>query len=492
MSAFEKMSAASLCDALPRPVIMCDDSNTIVHLNKRALALLQKPEEHIIGRRVSLDASQLQTEPVHAENIEIKTETGSIRLDAQIAVGRDAKGTPQFVMLTLHDPKQRDTDVKNLQTKLAIADRMIAVGTLAAGVAHELNNPLAYVLSNLRFATEHMERQSMHEIADLGDVIEAVKDAREGAEKMRVIVRDLKSLSRTDEEKKTMVDVRRCLESSITLAWNEIRHRARLIKDFAEVPLVETNEARLVQVFLNLIVNAAQAIEPGNIDKNAIRLETRIDNGQILVRVRDSGTGIKPEDMGRIFEAFFTTKPIGLGTGLGLAVCQRIVTGFGGQITCESKVGEGTTFTVRLPAAEAAPYVAPQIEANTMPEHRALVLVVDDDKRVGSALERVLGKHHHVVSFTRASHALEWLSEHQPDLILCDVMMPEMTGVEFFKLIVRDQLCPPEKVVFLTGGVFAQSTASFLDSVENLRLEKPFEPENIRALVRTFTKPQAA
>ena len=183
---------------------------------------------------------------------------------------------------------------------------------------------------------------------------EALKEALAGSQRVRDIVRDLKMFSRVDEEKRGPVDVRAVLDSCVNMAWSEIRHRARLEKDYGVVPTVEGNESRLGQIFLNLLVNAAQAIDPGDHKTNEIRLSTRYEEGLVVVEVRDTGSGIAPENLERLFDPFFTTKPAGVGTGLGLSICQGLVTAMGGRIAVQSYAGAGQLLP-GVPARHRAP-----------------------------------------------------------------------------------------------------------------------------------------
>ncbi|WNG17356.1 ATP-binding protein [Cystobacter fuscus] len=245
------------------------------------------------------------------------------------------------------------TERRQVQQKLRATERMVSLGTLAAGVAHEINNPLSYLLSNLHFVDD--ELSAMAEAGEPlgsargGELREALKEALSGSHRVRDIVRDLKTFSRDTEDQRGWVDVRGVLDSCVNIAWSEIRHRARLEKDYGEVPLVEANESRLAQIFLNLLVNAAQAIPHGDVRANEIRISTHHEGEQVVVAVRDTGGGISEENLRRLFEPFFTTKPVGVGTGLGLSICHGIVTGMGGRITVDSTLGQGTTFRVFLP-----------------------------------------------------------------------------------------------------------------------------------------------
>jgi two-component system cell cycle sensor histidine kinase/response regulator CckA len=236
------------------------------------------------------------------------------------------------------------TEQKALQAQLMVSDRMASVGTLAAGVAHEINNPLAAVIANLDYIAESLrltigdDATGVTPLRSDAWLLEEIKtpldDAREAAQRVRFIVRDLKIFSRSqDGEERGPVNVEGIMESSLRMAWNEIRHRATLVKLYGRVPVVEANEARLGQVFLNLVVNAAQALPAGQAESNQIRVTTRLDGERVVIEVADTGAGIPPNIIGRIFDAFFTTKAVGVGTGLGLAICQRIVTDRGGTLT---------------------------------------------------------------------------------------------------------------------------------------------------------------
>jgi PAS domain S-box-containing protein len=387
------------------------------------------------------------------------------------------------------------TEQRALTANLMQVDRMVAVGTLAAGVAHELNNPLAYVITNLELLASELPEvfAAVHGAAAgqrLAELEHALAEAREGAERVRKIVRDLRVFSRAEEDRREPVALARVLESAVNMAWNELRHRARLVKDFGPTPLVEANESRLGQVFLNLLVNAAHAIPEGNVEANEIRLVARTDErGYAVVEVRDTGYGIPADVLPRIFDPFFTTKPVGQGTGLGLSICRNIVHGFGGTIDVRSTVDQGTVVCVTLPPArlDAVPAAPPEQRA-VPPGRRGRILVVDDEPLVGGALRRVLEREHEAVAVTTGREALERLARERFDLVLCDLMMPEMTGMDFYAEVGRrfPDLAP--RVVFLTGGAFTPRAREFLDRVPNERLEKPVDVQNLLALVRNLLR----
>jgi len=249
---------------------------------------------------------------------------------------------------------------RRAEQQLLISERLASVGTLAAGVAHEINNPLLVVMSGLACATEELKRLEegvegggATSLGELSARLQGpLQDAEEAVERVRLIVRDLRVFSRAEAETRALVDVRKVLQSAERMARHELADRARVVHRYEELPGVSCNEARLGQVFLNLLVNAAQAITPGNPDRNTITLAGRVEGSRVVVEVSDTGSGIPPEVLPRIFDVFFTTKPVGIGTGLGLAICHQIITGMQGEISVESVVGRGTTFRVALPKGD--------------------------------------------------------------------------------------------------------------------------------------------
>jgi PAS domain S-box-containing protein len=272
-------------------------------------------------------------------------------------VARGPRGEPLRIVGTCSDVTER----RRMLERLQLADRMVAVGTLAAGVAHEINNPLAFVNANLGFALETLEALPPSGGAAPEATARAVEDCRialreatAGAARVRRIVQDLKMLSRAAEDRPVPIDVGAALDAALHLARNDLRQRARVTPRIGEVPPILGDEARVSQVFLNLLVNAAQAIPEGRPDEHEIEIRLGVEEGQVVLRVRDTGCGIPPENLRRIFDPFFTTKPVGVGTGLGLAISHRIVTALGGEIEVESAVGRGSTFRVAFPAAAPA------------------------------------------------------------------------------------------------------------------------------------------
>ena len=403
-----------------------------------------------------------------------------------------ANGAPVRLIGTVQDV----TDKREAEARIMFADRMVSVGTLALGVAHEINNPLAYMITNLDMVFEEIRRLgAAAPSTGLQELEEMIHEAREGAERVRKIVRALKSFSRGDEDRPVALDVQRVLEAAVNMTFNEIRHRARLVRDYGEIPRVVADEGRLGQVFINLLVNAAQSFPETRTDRNEIRVVTgTLPDGRAVIEVHDTGLGIPSDRIGRIFDPFFTTKAVGMGTGLGLSICHSIVTGLGGELIVESDVGRGSIFRVVLAAA--APGTAPERRSATPgapePESHASVLIVDDDPLVAKALGRML-RGHEVALAIHGREALDLLMTGRHfDVILCDLMMPVMTGMELHAQLGEKLPHLLQSIVFITGGAFTPSGKTFLDGVPNESLEKPFDARDLRAVVLRAARGRAA
>jgi signal transduction histidine kinase len=366
---------------------------------------------------------------------------------------------------------------RTMQEQLLLSDRLASLGMLAASVAHELNNPLASLMLNLEFALSTPPDQWK-----LMDGEPALLEAAECARLLKDIIRDIKIFSRPQEQRFGPTDLHRVLDSALRMTQNHLFHRARLVKDYGEVPPVYGSEARLGQVFLNLLINAAQAIPEGDSRTHEIRVVTRREGDSVRVGIHDTGTGISPQLRERIFEPFFTTKPEGVGTGLGLSICRRLVTEMGGSIGVESEPGQGSMFWVRLGAAlEEGAGQGVKVEAS---RQGLKVLVLDDEVSVGKALQRLLRARHQVTTFSRAQDALAHVtSGHRFDVILCDLMMPEMSGPQFHQELER--LFPEQarRIIFMTGGAFTGESRALLSATHRPCVDKPIDLPQLFSLM---------
>jgi PAS domain S-box-containing protein len=381
------------------------------------------------------------------------------------------------------------TERRKLQARLAQSDRLASVGTLAAGVAHEINNPLAYVLSNLEFARKRFAECAV-DLPDLearGRISESLEHARDGAERVQTIVRDLKTFSRGGDESRENVFLERAIEAALTMAHPLIRGRARILRDYQPTRAVWADEGRLAQVFLNLIINAAQAIGDGSPSSNEIRVRVfEAPDGRVCGEVSDTGEGIDAEHLPRVFEPFFTTRSSGVGTGLGLSVCHGLVTAFGGEITVESQRGRGTTFRVLLPrSSEPAPRESGTERRKRLSRpRRRRVLVVDDETLLARSIELQLQDEHDVELVINGHDAVEKLrGDVRYDLVLCDMMLPDISGMDVFDQARALANGSHERFVFMTGGSFSPRVFKFLRDNEVPCLEKPFTAEQLREVI---------
>ena len=374
-----------------------------------------------------------------------------------------------------------DDDAKRRSEHREMLERMASLGRIAAGVGHEINNPLAFALMNVTMASERLgriarSREATRALLPGASVREAVElaamldDSLIGLERIRVVVRNLQRLAQRAGEKHEPVNLEKVLDESIVVALNHIQHRARLSKQYAQVPLVEGSASALGQVFLNLLVNAAQAIPVGNAFGNVITIGTAFDGAGVTVEIADTGVGIAPDVLPRVFDPFFTTKPTDEGTGLGLSICQRIVTDHRGRLSIESEVGRGTVCRLWLPTAQHDAVAVPHRGTSAPPPsvsaavRRARVLVIDDEPKIGEVITALLSARHDVVAVQDAQRAFDLLDRGQTfDVVLCDLMMPNIGGPEVFEAFARWPAMLPA-LIFMTGGAFSDEATAFLET----------------------------
>lgn len=495
----------AMMDSMADGVIVADDSGAILYSNAAAEQLLplhatgraseQRLSDHGLFLPDRVTPYPANEQPLarairgeRVERLELFMRQQNAPDGAWLSVNAqpviDASGRRRGGVAVFRDV----TTEKTAHEQLMMSDRLASIGMLAAGVAHEINNPLSAVMGNLELAASELAVLSdkLGERGPSQDLLDEVNEARSAAERVQEIMRDLKIFSRAEEDTKSNVDVRLVLETSVRMAWNEIRHRARLVKDLREVPFVEANESRLGQLFLNLIVNAAQSIPEGRIDENEIHVVTKLDAaGRVVIEVSDTGSGIAGDSLGRIFTPFFTTKPVGIGTGLGLAICQRIVSAARGEIQVSSQLGVGTVFRVTFPPAVSGVAEAPRAQQPAGAASRpGRVLAIDDDRAVLSIVQRVLSPEHEVVAALGAIEALERIAAGERfDVIICDLMMPRMTGMDLHAELLRVAPDQVDKLIFLTGGAFTPRALAFLDRIPNQLIEKPFGLVSLRGVV---------
>jgi two-component system cell cycle sensor histidine kinase/response regulator CckA len=366
---------------------------------------------------------------------------------------------------------------KEMEGRLVLSDRLTAIGTLAAGVAHEINNPLTYLYGNLELL-----RRSL----TAGIHAQRLSDATDGAERIREVVRDLMTFSHPEGDTLGPLHISEVIDRAERMARHEFKHRARFVRDEVALPAVQGSKARLSQVFLNLLINAAHAIAPGRLEQNEIRVTTRrLSDSAIRISVSDTGAGIERAMIGRIFDPFVTTKPTGQGTGLGLYVCHNIVRSLGGTIWVQSEPGRGSTFHVDLPVRGESERPCNEARPSAGPLKRLRILVVDDEPNILSFVQRTLAPHE-VACVSSGAAAISALEGRAFDLVMCDVMMPDVTGLDVYEHTLR---CTPElarRFLFITGVSMGELAAN-ISAIGAPVLQKPFGVDELENAIARAT-----
>lgn len=358
------------------------------------------------------------------------------------------------------------------ERRLIHADRLAALGQLAAGVSHEINNPASYIGTNLdqlrhlvgRIHNGELEGKALEEAA--AEMLSMIDDSREGFRQIRAITGDLRGFARVSREEVELTDVNEAVRSAVNLTGGQLRHIAKLELDLGDAPPIAAERAKIVQVFVNLLINAAQAVAEGGSSGHRIVIRSRRVDDTIVVEVSDDGPGISKAVCERIFEPFYTTKPADHGTGLGLAVCRDCVELHRGEISVESELGMGTTFRVVLPidTGLSVPSAPPPSSEASPHGRRARVLLIDDDQMVRRSLRRSLAAHHDVVEAGGGEEAIGLLaSDDDFDVILCDLMMPELDGAGVLEWIEAERPTLVSRIVFVSGGAFTARGQAVID-----------------------------
>ncbi len=485
-------------DGAPDGVVVSRDGR-ILYANAAALRLLGFGEvAELIGQPMSifLDADAMMTmrrrlqqmretgaQPTPREYLAKRRDGSTVTAEIS-SIFIEYDGAPAVLAFA------RDvTERSRLRAQLEHADRLASLGMLAGGVAHEINNPLAFV----GLATSLLE-QRLAGNGDPAELTALVGDIRAGIDRIAAVARDLRLYGRYEDEPASIVDVAAVLDDAERLVAHELRSRARLRRELETLSPVLAVPRRLEQVFVNLLLNAAHAIPDEREGEVVVR--ARSEGAWVIVEIEDDGVGIPEGDLARIFEPFHTTRASSSGTGLGLSICRGIVERAGGTIHATGAPGQGTVIQVRLPralavsaAAEAGvprtPLQEPaptHVVGATSPRRR--VFIVDDEPAIVAVLVRTLGERHDIIGETDPAAALARLLDGAAfDVVLCDLMMPGTTGMELHATIARERPGFESRFVFMTGGSHNRRARDFLDSVPNGRLMKPFAPDQLEALL---------
>ncbi len=362
------------------------------------------------------------------------------------------------------------TERKQMEQMLIQSEKMASIGTLASGVAHEVNTPIGYVNMNLRTMQDYVRKlidyddalkkvlnsnvkeeiidykelqkkyndlRNDYEIGGIfQDTVDIIDESIDGSESVMSIVSNLRDFARDEDQEMKPANVNEGIDKSLRIVWNKLKYKADIITEFGDIPEIECDIQRLEQVFVNLLVNAAQAIE----ERGTISVKTHCSNNSVLIKISDTGKGISQEDITRIFDSFFTTKEPGEGTGLGLSVSSKIIHDHNGSIDVESEVGKGTSFIIKLPMKK------------MIIEYK--MLIVDDSKSMRMFLGAIIKAYNPLISIMYAEDGLEageLLNSYIPDVVLLDINLPGLNGLEICKRIKSDNKMTNTAVIIITG-----------------------------------------
>ncbi len=390
----------------------------------------------------------------------------------------------------MDEDAKKDAELDELRRRLHHADRLAILGQVAAGIAHEINNPSAFVLMNLGLLKEGVGAcldgvaalPSSADVAALSlrsalkDLDALLEECTEGMQRIKGIMGELRAFARVDDNIEELVALDDVARVACRIVGGQVRGKARLMKDLQRVEPVLGDRGHLAQAVTNLLVNAAQALPEGDAGENIVRVSTFQDGAFAVLVVEDTGPGIPDHVKARVFEPFFTTKPSGQGTGLGLSLVAEIVTRLKGTIVADDRPGGGARFTVRLPVDQAAAKAPPDppAEPARTDGRRARVLLVDDDAPLLKACVRALSPMHDVVSADGGRRAIAILKEDQAfDVVLCDVVMPDMAGASVVEFVRDHAPALMPRFLFLTGGAVTERARAVVQAQPAPVLEKP-------------------
>lgn len=493
-------------ETAPNGILSLDDRGRIQEMNRAAEKMFDTTLEECRGRHISDFIISLQpcdeTDPTAPDSLDVehrgrRSDGEEFPLSLSIGIYEETKRSR--VVMVVRD----DTELQEMRARMRHLDRMSAVGTLATGVAHEINNPLSYIKSNVKYVEENLGkalqpagadgRQQLH-IDDGGELLEALDDGMHGLDRIEHIVSDLHTFSKEGGDELSAVDIEKCLDSTLSIIGNKIEHQAELTRSISAIPPVLAEEAGLSQVLMNLLLNAVQAIPEGEAAQSRIAVRADVDEDQemVVISVSDTGVGISEQTQAKIFDPFFTTKKQE-GTGLGLSISQKIVDSFDGQLNVESTVGEGTTFRVKLPIAQPEEEVVEdeRVPTDELPDiEDKRVLVVDDDRRVCMALVRLLGRACRADGETDAPGVLQRLIDGDKtyDALVVDLMMPYLSGIQFYEQLKKERPELSKRIIFITGGAIPPEAKDLVDNQGVTILSKPFEPAELYNALETITE----
>lgn len=499
------MSEGHLRSALlgyPKGLIILDERERVLLVNTLALRLLRLGSSPREGDMLPMTLRQLHEGVQHEDGQRI---TVSVR-----PFSWNRRPATWLELSVIHS----EGDEANRRARRLHADRLAAVGQMAAGMAHEVNNPVAYISANSNTIAERVDRletvfrrlrtvvandpdvaRGFDSVMDKLNVQDSLRELRditkenlEGAARISAIVRDLKNFSRIEPDQVEIASVNQIVNEACMLVAHQIRYKAELVKNLGEVPRLPIARQKLCQVVTNLLMNAAQAIPEGDQKAHRIQVKTWAESDRVVLSVTDTGCGIPDHLKKRIFEPFVTTKDRDGGTGLGLSLCADIVRRHGGDIRLYSALEQGSQFEVTLPLQTGLTPKEPN-ETKAEPvrpraHERARILFVDDEMMLLRAFRRLLGPHHDVTTASGGAEALELLTQDQGfDVVICDLMMPDIDGPMLHAEVQRRWPALENRMIFCSGGAFSPRVRHFADQVRDRCIEKPVTLQQLTGVI---------
>ncbi|MGD8376034.1 MAG: ATP-binding protein [Acidobacteriota bacterium] len=485
----ERSRIESVVDAMGEGLLWVDAAGRLELANpagrRSLLDLLGEPQPAELHRLGDVDLDGLREEFAGGRRTRYQAEVGSgagaraYTLTASPVRGR--AGEPQGMVLVLSDV----TEQRGLQAKLMQTEKLSSLGEMISGVAHELNNPLTAVMGYA---------QLLEGAGDLGaEIVRKIRGISEQAARCQRVVQNLLSFARNHEPEQGPVDINGMIRSVIHLMGPPLRVDGIELRQelSGDLPAVRGDVHQLQQVLLNLVTNAHQAIRSAAAEGGAaghISIRTAPVDGRVRIVVEDDGPGILPGHLNRVFDPFFTTKEVGVGTGLGLSLAYGCITEHGGEIRVESRPGAGARFLIDLPGAAVRERPEAPLAVPARPTGGGLssrdVLVVDDEPAIAELIAEALrAAGHHVDIVHDGRVARERLREQRYDLVLTDLKMPHMSGVDLYEDLERTDPEMAGRMIFSTGDTVSRETAAFLRRFEDRCLTKPFRLHDLHAVV---------
>lgn len=499
----------ALHEGIGDAVIGVDAQRMVYFLNSTALDLLGVPEEMVLAKRVDqvlgVDAShpimQRMEEafagaPHQKGPFSAKLRASTLRVTVSRIKAPGGQRTALLILRDISDLVAAEAERVSLNAQLHAADKMRSLGQMTAGMSHEINNPLAALLPTLEALSDRFNeltdprvsplRNDPRAARALREIPELLADSIAAGRQIKAVVAEMRSFAHPGESSGESVALDQLIKEATALIAREVRFKARLEQQLDYAPSLVVDRALLSQALLNILINASQALDDGAPETHWIRVATAERNGGVEIEVSNNGERIADENAGKVFDPFFTTKAPGAGVGLGLSIAHETVAHHGGYIALSTK--PHTTFRIWLPldtgkVVHSIEPLASEPPSESPPGAGPRVLIVDDEYLVRNGFRRALDRHFEVSLAAGAQQALLLIEQNDYDVVLCDLLMPETTGMDLFARVQQTSPDLAARFVFLTGGTANNEAREFLQSVKNARAFKPLDNDELVRLV---------